>query len=84
MSKSLMLLVLAAPDSEQGVFGEQHGAIRGQARAIIEDILQGTAPEEQYLRSRLERCVARHPGRPEEALLEHLMQRDGHVGIIVA
>lgn len=50
--------------------------VREQAQDIIDEVLDGTAPGRVLARDRLRRCVFRHPGHPELALLEHLMSRD--------
>jgi hypothetical protein len=36
-------------------------------------VLCSREPGEELARARLRRCVAKHPGRPERALLEQLM-----------
>ncbi len=48
-------------------------SLRWQAQEIIDEVLCGKAPGEELARARLRRCVARHPGEPEQALLEQLM-----------
>lgn len=48
-------------------------AIRRQAAEIIDSVLAGSGPEQAEIRDQLRECVAAHPGRPEAALLEHLM-----------
>ena len=48
-------------------------SLRWQAQEIIDEVLDGTDPGEELARARLRRCVARHPGEPEQALLEQLM-----------
>jgi hypothetical protein len=48
-------------------------SLRWQAQEIIDEVLCGKSPAEELVRARLRRCVARHPGEPERALLEHLM-----------
>ena len=50
--------------------------VREQAQDIIDEVLDGTAPEGALARDRLRRCVFRHPGHPELALRVHLMSRD--------
>lgn len=53
-------------------------SLRWQAQEIIDEVLCGREPGEELARTRLRRCVARNPGRPERALLEQLMtSRDG-------
>lgn len=47
-------------------------SLRWQAQEIIDEVLQGTSPDEELARARLRRCVARNPGRPERALLQQL------------
>jgi hypothetical protein len=44
-----------------------------QVSEIIAAILAGKSPDEAELREQLRRHVARHPGRPEKALLAHLI-----------
>ena len=53
-------------------------SLRWQAQEIIDEVLCGNSPGEELARARLRRCVARHPGEPEQALLEQLMYR-GHL-----
>ena len=53
-------------------------SLRWQAQEVIDEVLCGMAPGEELARARLRRCVARHPGEPEQALLEQLMYR-GHL-----
>jgi hypothetical protein len=53
-------------------------SLRWQAQEIIDEVLCGQSPGEELARARLRRCVARHPGEPEQALLEQLMYR-GHL-----
>jgi hypothetical protein len=48
-------------------------SLRWQAQEIIDEVLRGREPGEELARARLRRCVAKHPGRPERALLEQLM-----------
>lgn len=84
MSNVLPFRTVSGWGNEYGTSGDQSTNVRSQAREIIDEILRGTAPEEEHVRSRLLSCVARHPGRPEEALLEHLMGRDRHLKIVVA
>lgn len=50
-------------------------ALRGQAQDIIDEVLSGTEPSGEHLRAKLRSSIARHPGFPELALLEHLMNR---------
>lgn len=47
-------------------------SLRWQAQEIINDVLSRHKPGEELARARLRRCLARNPGRPERALLEHL------------
>ena len=47
-------------------------SLRWQAQEIIDEVLCGKSPGEELARARLRRCVARHPGEPEQALLEQL------------
>lgn len=48
-------------------------AIRGQAWDIIESVLDDPSPQSEWARERLRTRMATHPGRPERALLEHLI-----------
>ncbi|MFF1252194.1 hypothetical protein ACFVYC_06830 [Pseudarthrobacter sp. NPDC058329] len=47
-------------------------SLRWQAQEIIDEVLCDKSPGEELARARLRRCVARHPGEPEQALLEQL------------
>ena len=47
--------------------------LRRQVSSIIEAILAETGPEEAEVREKLRRHVAKNPGRPEKALLKHLL-----------
>ncbi len=47
-------------------------SLRWQAQEIIDEVLLSKAPGEELARARMRRCVARHPGEPEQALLEQL------------
>jgi hypothetical protein len=47
-------------------------SLRWQAQEIIDEVLCREEPAEELVRARLRRCVARNPGRPEQALLEQL------------
>jgi hypothetical protein len=49
------------------------GPLRGQVAEIIDSILAETGPDEAEVRENLRRHVANHPGRPEKALLKHLL-----------
>lgn len=62
-----------APISGARTKGAQ--TLRDQAQEIIDEVLGDTAPEKAQIRARLRRCVFRHPGHPELALLEQLMSR---------
>lgn len=48
-------------------------SLRWQAQEVIDELLCGKSPSEEPARARLRGCVARHPGEPEQALLEQLM-----------
>jgi hypothetical protein len=52
-------------------------SLRWQAQEIIDEVLSGDEPGEEFARASLRRCLERNPGRPERALLEQLMTR-GH------
>ncbi len=47
-------------------------SLRWQAQEIIDEVLGGKTPDKELTRARMRRCVARHPGEPEQALLEQL------------
>ncbi|NUU33068.1 EAL domain-containing protein [Arthrobacter sp. C9C5] len=47
--------------------------IRRQAAEIIDAVLSASEPERAEVRDQLRRCLAAHPGRPEAALVEHLL-----------
>jgi hypothetical protein len=47
--------------------------LRRQVYAIIDAILLDTKPDEAGVRDQLRWHVANHPGRPEKALLDHLL-----------
>lgn len=48
-------------------------SLRWQAQEIIDQVLCSKTPGEELARARMRRCVARHPGEPEQALLEQLV-----------
>ena len=48
-------------------------SLRWQAQEIIDEVLCSHEPGEELARARLRRCVAKHPDKPERALLEQLM-----------
>lgn len=58
------------------VLGGSPAAVRRQAQEIIDDVLRDADPEKELNRAHLQRCIANHPGRPDEALLEHLLSKD--------
>lgn len=47
--------------------------LRRQASAIIDGVLSETQPDEATVREQLRWHVADNPGRPEKALLNHLL-----------
>ncbi|AXJ11816.1 hypothetical protein CFN17_11290 [Arthrobacter sp. PM3] len=47
--------------------------LRRQSISIIEEVLAGVDPGEADVREQLKWHVANNPGRPEKALLEHLI-----------
>ncbi|AOY74125.1 hypothetical protein [Paenarthrobacter ureafaciens] len=49
--------------------------LREQARELIDELLADTTAGTERSRKQLEACISRNPGRPEAALLEHLMNR---------
>ena len=51
-------------------------ALREQAQGIIDEVLGGTEADGEHIRAKLRASIARHPGFPELALLEHLMNRN--------
>ncbi|MCX2747035.1 EAL domain-containing protein [Arthrobacter sp. MI7-26] len=53
--------------------GGREPAIRRQAEEIIDSVLSGSGPDQADIREQLRQCLAAHPGRPETALLEHLV-----------
>lgn len=53
--------------------GQDLGPLRMQVIEIIDTILAETGPDEAEVRENLRRHVASHPGRPEKALLKHLL-----------
>ncbi len=57
--------------------GAEHAAsaagIRQQAVRIIDAVLADTAPEHDRARELLRQQIAAHPGKPERALMEHLV-----------
>lgn len=53
---------------------EDLAPLRRQVTEIIDAILAGTGPAEYEVREQLRRLVASHPGRPEKALLKHLLR----------
>lgn len=63
------------PNSATGE-ADSLAALREQAQGIIDDVLGGTEPDREQMRARLRSSLARHPGFPELALLEHLMNRN--------
>lgn len=53
--------------------------IGAQAVEIITSILEDASPGLAEVKLRLRRCLADHPGRPEQALLAHLMETSSQV-----
>lgn len=47
--------------------------VRGQAAEIIDSVLAGSEPERAGVRNQLRQRLAANPGRPEVALVEHLI-----------
>ena len=47
--------------------------LRVQVSAIVDAILSETKADEAHVREKLRRHVAKNPGQPEKALLEHLL-----------
>ena len=52
--------------------------LRLQVSTIIDAILADSRPDEADVREKLRRHVARNPGRPEKALLGHLISMSDH------
>ncbi len=63
----------SAPPRAETSGGGEVLPLQSQALEIIDEILAGSAPEEAEARASLRRQVARNPGRPERALLAHMM-----------
>jgi hypothetical protein len=76
MSELLSLPTRASWGVDDGGLGIVATSARRQAQEIIENVLRGTDPEQETNRSALLACVNRHLGRPERALLEHLVSQD--------
>ena len=68
-------LVEPEPVLVPGNDSDRLAGIREQAQDIINEVLSGTDPKGEHLRAKLRSSIARHPGFPELALLEHLMNR---------
>lgn len=51
---------------------DELGGLRGQVQEIIDEVLADSSEATDAVRQQLRRHVAAHPGRPEDALLEHL------------
>lgn len=68
-------LVEPEPVLVPGDDNDSLAALREQAQEIIAEVLSGTEPSGEHLRAKLRSSIARHPGFPELALLEHLMNR---------
>jgi hypothetical protein len=51
--------------------------LRRQVMGIIWSILEDAAPEGACIRTRLRECLAQNAGRPEKALLDHLLALHG-------
>jgi len=64
-------------DEEQGFELQDLRPLRRQVWEIIDGVLNGTAPEGVAIRENLRHYVSRNPGRPERALLLHLMSLPG-------
>ncbi|WP_051423231.1 hypothetical protein [Arthrobacter sp. MA-N2] len=68
-------LVEPEPVLVAGGNSDSLAALREQAQDIIDEVLNETEPSGEHLRAKLRSSIARHPGFPELALLEHLMNR---------
>lgn len=51
--------------------------LRQQVTGIIWSILEDSAPEGACVRARLRECLEQNAGRPEKALLDHLLSLHG-------
>lgn len=51
--------------------------LRRQVTGIVWSILDDPAPEGACIRTRLRECLAENAGRPEKALLDHLLALHG-------
>lgn len=58
---------------EEGAAGNVDPRLRLQAQQIIDEVLAGVCPSEEGARTLLRHHVEDNPGRPERALLIHLM-----------
>jgi hypothetical protein len=56
--------------------------ISAQALEIIFSILEDPSPGLAEVQLRLRRCMAAHPGRPERALLAHLLDTSRRVNAV--
>lgn len=65
----------ARPGPSPTTEGNGPESLRKQAQELIDEILADTSPEHLPARNRLLDCISNHPGKPEAALLEHLMNR---------
>ncbi|MDQ0241429.1 hypothetical protein [Arthrobacter bambusae] len=65
--------VIVSPDTGGN---DSLATLREQAQEIIDQILSSTDPDGERIRAKLRVSISRHPGRPDQALLEHLMNRD--------
>lgn len=62
-----------APGRSSATPGPQEDGISLQAMEIIDDVLAPGSGCEEAIRQGLRRCVASRPGRPDLALLEHVL-----------
>jgi len=69
---SLALTAAGTRASPSGRPAEDVAALRRQVLEIIDEVLADSSPATADVREQLRQHVAAHPGRPEEALLEHL------------
>ena len=63
------------PDGPEADVYQDLRILRRQVWEVIDSVLNGNAPE--AVRNNLKRYISRNPGRPERALLQHLMSLPG-------
>lgn len=65
----------AEHDSSPTPGANNRESLRTQVQELLAELLADTTPGQAHNRSRLLASISKHPGRPEAALLEHLMNR---------